>query len=400
LYNNIPKLIFKEKFLKILLVFILFCTFVFSSNIEEDIWWRGENFITFLEKHKIPKDIYFNLSKIDKELCSEIYAGVKYQILYDEKHHIKQVLIPISEQMQIHIFKNKNNKYTLDIIPIYYHEIVCTIIIPISYSPYQDIITQTNNKNLANEFIRAFKNSVNFKRVRKGDILAIKYIQKIRHGRYFGVPTILGAKIEVHNHANYIFQNQKDRRYYNLEAKSLTSFFLKIPLRYTRISSKFSRKRWHPILKRYRAHHGIDYAAPIGRKIFASANGKIIFKGKKGGYGKTIIIRHKGGYKTLYAHMSKYARIKIGQWVKQGKHIGYVGSTGTSTGPHLHFGLYKNGRPINPARVLSITKTKLKGQTKKKFLKYANKLKQELDTVKNNNCQKLTEFKLSYKGIL
>ena len=398
MYNNVSKLIFKELYLKILLSFVLFYCLGFSANIEEDIWWKGENLTTFLDKHKIPKKIYFNLSKDDKELCSEIYAGVKYQILYDKEHNVKQVLIPISEQMQIHIFQNKNDKYTLDIIPINYHEATHIISIPISYSPYQDIVTQTNNKNLANEFIRAFKNSVNFKRIRKGDILAVKYTQKIRHGRYFGVPTIIGAKIEVHNRANYIFQNQKDKRYYDLKARSLTSFFLKVPLRYTRISSKFTKKRWHPILKRYRAHHGIDYAAPIGRKIFSTANGKIIFKGRKGGYGNTIIIRHKDGYKSLYAHMSRFARVRVGQWVKQGKHIGYVGSTGRSTGPHLHFGIYKNGRPINPARVLSITKTKLKGKTRKQFLRFANKIKKELDTTRNNKYQNLTNFKLSYKS--
>jgi murein DD-endopeptidase MepM/ murein hydrolase activator NlpD len=398
LYNNIHKLIFKEVYLKKIILVILLLSHSFALTIQEDVWWKGESLLTFLDKHKIHNDIYFNLSKTDKELCSEINAGVHFQILYDDDRKLQQALIPISEQMQIHIFKNKKQQYILDIIPINYKEVTQVISIPIKYSPYQDIVNYTNNKKLTNEFIRAFKKSINFKRIQKGDMLAIKYIQKIRHGQYFGIPTILGAKIEVNGRAKYIFQNKKDKRYYDLKARSLTSFFLKVPLRYKRISSKFTHKRWHPILKRYRAHLGIDYAAPVGRKIFATANGKVIFKGRKGGYGKTIMIRHKGGYKSLYAHMYRYAKVRVGQWIKQGKHIGYVGSTGRSTGPHLHFGLYKNGQAVNPARVLSITKTKLKGKSKKIFLKYAKVLKKELNKTipKNIKYQNIKEFKLSY----
>jgi len=385
--------------LKIILILFLSYFIAFSSSIQEDIWWKGESLITFLDKHKISKDIYFNLSKTDKELCSEIYAGVKYQILYDDNKKVVQILIPISEQMQIYIFQDIKGMYTLDIVPISSQEITATMSVPITYSPYQDIISTTNNKNLANEFIRAFKKSVNFKRIQKGDILAIKYTQKVRNGRYFGVPTILAAKIEVNGRANYIFQNKKDKRYYDFKGRSLTSVFLKVPLRYKRISSKFTQKRWHPILKRYRAHLGIDYAAPSGRKIFATADGKIIHKGRKGGYGKTIMIRHKGGYKSLYAHMSRYAKVKVGQWVKQGKHIGYVGTTGRSTGPHLHFGLYKNGKAVNPARVLSVTKTQLRGKAKKIFISYAKKLKNELNKkpTQNLNNLKLIDFDLVYK---
>ena len=399
MYNNILKLTVKESFiLKVILLYILFYCVGFSASMQENIWKRGESLITFLNKQQIPQDIYFNLSKTDKELCSEIYAEIKYQILYDNDNKPIQILLPISEQMQIHIFKNSKNQFALDIIPINYHETTNTIAIPIAYSPYQDILTKTHNKNLANEFIKAFNKSINFKKIQKGDILAIKYTQKIRHGKYFGVPNIIAAKIEVNGKKHYIFQHQKDKRYFNLKAKSLTSFFLKIPLKYTRISSKFTKKRWHPILKRYRAHHGIDYAAPTGRKVFATADGKVIFKGRKGGYGKTIIIRHKGGYRSLYAHMHRYAKVKVGQWIKQGKHIGYVGSTGRSTGPHLHFGIYKNGRAVNPARVLSITKTALRGKTKKAFLKYATKLKKELNetVTKDENYQNITNFKLSY----
>ncbi len=382
---------------KILLV-ILLLSHSYALTIQEDIWWKGESLLTFLDKHKIYNDIYFNLSKTDKELCSEINAGVQFQVLYDDKHKLQQALIPISEQMQIYIFQSEKGKYSLDIIPISYNEVTQTLTIPIEYSPYQDIISQTNNKKLANEFIRAFKTTVNFKRIQKGDILAIKYRQKIRNGRYFGTPNIIAASVEVNSHAFYIFQNKKDHRYYDEKARSLTSFFLRVPLRYKRISSKFTQKRWHPILKRYRAHLGIDYAAPVGRKIFATADGKVISKGRKGGYGKTIMIRHKGGYKSLYAHMSRYAKLRVGQWIKQGRHIGYVGSTGRSTGPHLHFGLYKNGRAVNPARVLSVTKTKLTGKAKRIFLAYSKKIKKELLAQSKviTKPLKLTNFKLSY----
>ncbi len=367
-----------------------------ALTIKEDTWGKGESLLTFLEKHHILNDAYFKLSKTDKELCSEINAGVEYQMLLDKNKQLIQALIPISEHMQIYIFRNKLKNYAIDFVPINYQEITQTISFPIKYSPYQDIITATNNKNLANEFIRAFKSSVNFKRIRQGDTLAIKYTQKIRHGRYFGTPEIIGALVEVNGRENFIFHNKKDNRYYDDKGRSLTSYFLKIPLRYKRISSKFTHKRWHPILKKYRAHLGIDYAAPTGRRIYATADGKITYKARKGGYGKTIEIRHKGGYKSLYAHMSRYAKVKKGQWVKQGRHIGYVGSTGRSTGPHLHFGLYKNGRAINPARVLSITKKKLKGQAKKTFLKYTKTVKTQLATEAINPL-KLDKFSILYR---
>jgi murein DD-endopeptidase MepM/ murein hydrolase activator NlpD len=364
--------------LKILFSFIITFSLAYSSYVQEDIWWKGETLLTYFEKHNIPQSLYFDLSKTDKELCSEIYAGVAFQTLLSDNDEFKQVLIPISEEMQIHIFKD-NNKFILDIIPIEYQKFEQTISINIKRSPYQDIINTTANKNLANEFILAFKKSIDFRKLRVDDIVSIKFRQKIRQGRYFGTPEILGACVKMRRRSYYIFQNPDDKRYYNDKAKSLTSFLLKIPLRYKRISSRFTLKRWHPILKRYRAHLGVDFAAPTGRKVFATADGKIIYKGRKGGYGKVIMIRHSNGLKSLYAHLSSYnSRIHNGSKVKQGAYIGRVGSTGRSTGPHLHFGLYKNGRAINPLKVISITKTKLTGKKRKKFLAFAKKIKKEL----------------------
>ena len=386
--------------MKIILSFILSVVIGFASYIQEDIWWKGESLLTFFDKHHIPKDVYFNLSKTDKELCSEIYAGVLFQIMYDEKSKLEQALIPISEEMQIHIFKDLKGQFTLDIIPIQYQEIEQKITININNSPYQDIVETTGNKSLANEFILAFKKSVNFKRLRKNDTVSIIFKQKIREGRYFGTPDILAASVNMRRKTYYIFLNPDDKRYYNDEGKSLTSFLLKIPLRYKRISSKFTQKRWHPILKRYRAHLGVDFAAPTGRKVFATANGRVIHKGRKGGYGKTVMIRHNNGLKSLYAHLNSYSnKIKVGSWVKQGTFIGRVGSTGRSTGPHLHFGLYKNGRAINPLKVISVTKTKLTGAKKTKFMKLAKGMKEELTQSLTMQAKplKLENFEFSYK---
>ena len=375
--------------MKILLSFIFIVSVLFSAEVKELSWKRGESFLTFLNSQNIPQDLYFNLSKSDQELCSELTAGIKYQIMYDDEDKILQVLIPISEEMQIHITKDKNN-YDVDFVPIAFTEITQTISIPIKWSPYQDILNNTSNKLLANEFIRAFKRSVNFRKMRVGDNIAIKFTQRIRDGKYFGNPVIHAAMVETRKRKYYIYMNEKDGRYYDHKGRSLTSFFMKVPLRYRRISDPFTYKRWHPIKKRYRAHLGIDYAAPTGRKIFASADGKIIHRSRKGGYGKTIMIRHKGNYKTLYAHMSRYrGGLRVGSWVKQGQHVGYVGSTGMSTGPHLHFGLYRNGRAINPNKIITITKEKLRGKAKKRFLASIKKLSKELSDTITQDIQPL-----------
>ncbi|MCM4450335.1 M23 family metallopeptidase, partial [Escherichia coli] len=121
------------------------------------------------------------------------------------------------------------------------------------------------------------------------------------------------------------------------------------------------------ILKRYRAHLGIDYAAPTGTPVKSAGKGVVTFIGTKGGYGNVIQIKHDSGYMTLYAHLSRFAKIKNGQKVNQGQVIAYVGSTGMSTGPHLHFGVYLNNKAINPASVVKIAKSELSGKAKENF---------------------------------
>lgn len=142
-----------------------------------------------------------------------------------------------------------------------------------------------------------------------------------------------------------------------------------MPLRRVRVTSSFSYRRFHPILRRYRPHHGTDFGARKGTPLLAVNAGRISFAGRMGGYGKVVKIKHSGGYESLYAHQSRI-RVKRGQRVKKGQVIGYVGSTGRSTGPHLHFGLKKNGRWINPMKVLR--KKSIKTSILKKFTKYEN----------------------------
>jgi len=171
-----------------------------------------------------------------------------------------------------------------------------------------------------------------------------------------------------------------------------------MPLRHARITSSFSRRRYHPILKRYRPHHGTDFGARRGTPLLAVNSGKIIYASRMGTYGKVVKIRHNAGYVSLYAHQSRI-RVKHGQWVKKGDIIGYVGSTGRSTGPHLHFGLTKNGRWVNPMKVLRI---KSAGGTKlKKFTKFKDttttKYKKVLIKDAHKNKAKLLAYMLNEK---
>lgn len=140
--------------------------------------------------------------------------------------------------------------------------------------------------------------------------------------------------------------------YFNLTGQSLRKSLLKSPLRFSYISSYFSKRRYHPILKRWRPHHGLDYVAPIGTPVASIGDGKVIFKGWKGGYGNLVEIKHKNNFRSRYGHLSRFAKgLHVGKRVKSGELIGYLGSTGLSTGPHLHFELHKDGIPVNPLKV-------------------------------------------------
>lgn len=366
-----------------------------ASTLAVDKWGNGETFLMFLEKNKLPLSVYYDLDREEQELATEIMSGVKYQTLKDTDGNIEQVLIPIGEELQLHIIKDKDN-YKLTTTPISFQEEKLSVTIEIKNSPYQDIIDETNNYLLAHEFIQAFKNSVNFKRLRKGDKVVIFYKKRVRLGEQFGSPRIEAAMVEVRGRKNYVFRYNKGR-YYDAKGKEVEGFFLTKPVNYRRVSSRFTYKRWHPVLKKYRAHLGIDYAANKGTPIRAAGNGKLTHVGRKGGYGKTITIRHDNGYKTLYAHMNGYRKgIKRGKWVKKGQTIGYVGNTGISTGPHLHFGLYKNNRAINPNSVVKITKSKLAGKTRKKFLNYTKKFKDDIEIALNDYSNPAKEKSFDY----
>ena len=154
-----------------------------------------------------------------------------------------------------------------------------------------------------------------------------------------------------------------------------------------RITSRFTNARFHPILKRYRAHHGVDYAAPVGTEVKSIGAGTVIAKGYMGGGGHTLKVKHNSVYTTSYMHLSKYAKdIQVGSHVEQGQVIGYVGSTGLSTGPHLDFRIYKNGQPINPLQMEAPPSLPVKPELRDSFAIVKQTVLAELDSmrVKNN----------------
>ena len=239
-------------------------------------------------------------------------------------------------------------------------------------SKMQNMKILTLEGDTESSFVKSvFNEGVNFRKMQKGDFIAIQYTQKSYLGKPFGMPEINSAMVQINKKPYYRFKYPKDDKYYDEKGVGFTqSFLFQIPVTFARISSHFTNKRFHPVLKRYRAHLGTDFAAPTGRNIYAAGDGRIEFIGTQGGYGKTVIINHQNGYKTLYAHQNGFSKdIRQGQMIKKGEHIGYVGSTGLSSGPHLHFGMYRNGSAVDPLSILKKPQTDgLEAKEKASFL--------------------------------
>jgi len=191
--------------------------------------------------------------------------------------------------------------------------------------------------------------------IRNGDQFSLIYETRHLDGEKIGDGEIIAAEFinQGKNYQAVRYTNpDNDTEYYSPDGRSMRKAFLRTPVKFSRISSRFTNKRWHPVLKRWRSHRGVDYAASRGTPIKATSNGKVTFKGRKGGYGKAIFLQHGKTYTTVYGHLNSYAKsIRKGAKIKQGQIIGYVGSTGLATGPHLHYELRVNGVHRNPLKV-------------------------------------------------
>lgn len=199
--------------------------------------------------------------------------------------------------------------------------------------------------------------TIDFFGLQKQDEFRVIYEQEFVDGKALDNFHILAASFRASDSTYYAipFVQDGEELYYNERGNSLEGAFLKAPLDFYRISSRFTNSRYHPVLKRYRAHHGVDYAAPAGTPVYAIGSGKVVAKAyQANGGGNYVKIKHNGTYTTTYMHLSRFAKgLKVGSTVRQKEIIGYVGSTGLSTGPHLDFRVYENGRPINPLTIKS-----------------------------------------------
>lgn len=218
-------------------------------------------------------------------------------------------------------------------------------------SSFEQAVTETGAEPaLAYKIAKVFQWDIDFSRdLRVGDEFEVVYERVYLDGQYRGLGDVIAAVYRGGNREVRGYRYGEDGGYYDAEGRPLKKMFLRSPMEYSRVTSRFSRRRFHPVLKRYRPHYGVDYGAPTGTPVRVTATGTVLSAGRNGGAGRMIKVRHPSNYETAYLHLSGYARgIRAGARVSQGEVIGYVGSSGLATGPHLDYRVKHRGRWIDP----------------------------------------------------
>ena len=351
---------------------------------------EGDTVENILRKFSIRKDqVDFIVKKIKKMNLADIKTGQKISFLLKKNVSTKQIEIisvnyPLSKETFVQIDKKKNRiEITKNVKRFFKKEIVLNG--KITNSLYKSAVDSGIEPNIIIEFARIFGFEVDFQRdIRKGDVFEILY-ERFTDDRGKTVKTgkILYAYLSVNKQKIklYRFGKKNDSGYYNEDGKSIVRALMKTPINGARLSSSFG-KRKDPILGFTKHHNGTDFAAPTGTPIMASGNGTVIKAGWCGAGGKCVRIRHNSSYKTSYGHMSKIAT-RAGRRVKQGQIIGYVESTGRSTGPHLHYTVSYNGKFINSQKLKLPSGKILKGEERKLFEVERIKLDVKLAELKN-----------------
>lgn len=287
-------------------------------------------------RKSLPKDSYTLITTQDSILFFEYQKGM------EKKYEVKA----------------QSGKLEVSVVPLEFNRIVKSTQGKIESSLWESMINECESPELIMKFTEIFEWDIDFlTEPRKRDSFRLIFEEYHKDGKFVRYGDILAAEYNTAfggTHQAVLYQDLTGHKdYYDLSGKSLKKAFLKSPLNYRRISSRFSYSRFHPIFKRRQPHLGVDYAAPVGTPVVASGDGVVIYAGWKGGFGKLVQIRHPNGFVTSYGHLSRFAKgIRRGARVNQKDLIGYVGNTGCSTGPHLDYRVKANGRYVNPLKMI------------------------------------------------
>lgn len=360
-------------------------------NVIQDTVRKGDTFGTIIEGQNIgDRKIYEIVNSIkDTFDVRGIRPDKTYTMLRSkDKTNKLQVFIYEPNDLSYYIFDLRDSAVVAHkkVRPVTYKRRVITGVLKGSLS--ETLANSGVEANLANQITKIYSWSIDFFKLKKGDRFGIAFNERyINDSIYNGVSNIEAAFFEYKGKIMYAFpfvQNQSSGKvdYYDEDGKTMKNFFLKSPIKFSRITSRFTMNRFHPVQHRWKAHKGTDYAAPTGTPIMTTAAGVVETTGYTAGNGNFVKVKHNGTYATQYLHMSKIL-VRRGQRVNQGDVIGRVGSTGLASGPHVCYRFWKNGVQVDALKLKLPTGTPMEGGNKARFMKTIEPLKRELDSVGN-----------------
>ncbi len=358
-------------------------------NVVSDTIRKNDTFGSIIEKQNLNgKQVYDVIAKVkDTFNVRLVRLGKPYTMLLSKDKSKKlQYFIYQPDQLTYYVidFNDSIVKASKKIKPVTFKR--RTVAGELNGSLSETLKNEGVAASLSAQLTSVFKWSIDFFKSQKGDKFAVTFTERyINDTIYDGVDSLECAFFEYKGKKIYAFpfkQNASDKKvdYYDEEGKALKNFFLKAPLKTINITSRFSKRRYHPVQKFFKPHNGTDYAAPHGTPIMSTANGVVELAGYSAGNGNHVKVKHDRTYSTQYLHMSKIL-VRKGQHVRQGQIIGKVGSTGLATGPHVCYRFWKNGKQVDALRLKLPNSAPMDKKNLPKFISFMTPLKRELDSV-------------------
>ena len=347
---------------------------------------RGDNLAFIFDKLGFDRALPYWISQneIGKQLVA-LSVGRDLIFGTHNKHGLKHITYSLNPLQTLFVELDGINVVDAHIQDVNYQVNQRSVSGEINSSLYEAAQEAGLSNNLIMEMVRIFGWDIDFVLdIRQGDHFHVVFEQFDLNGKKLTDGNILAAEFTTQGQryrAIRFADNEGNVSYYSPQGDSMLGTFLRSPVEFSRISSRFGRRK-HPILKTWRAHRGVDYAASRGTPIRATADGKVVLAGRKGGYGNTIVLRHAGRFSTLYGHMTGFAKgVRSGKRVKQGDTIGYIGSSGLATGPHLHYEFRVDGVHRNPLSYKTPKASSISAEQRTEFDQLTGNMIAQLDTI-------------------